>query len=416
MPISTAGYRISQIPSYTAPDPRLVAFNPTAATDGFFSSIKIKAALDKLAADKAMQQELEATRIARIGSQNAQANRSIATDNAVIGAGLPGLEASTRVGQLAQTNALFKPQTESMLANLNLSKATAEGDLSIINQVMDAKKQSALASAGNSAIQVATQPDRLSQATSEARIGSRTGIFNESVLDDKLVTEAANTLANSSTAREKANWILAHPDATSMEMDSHFQEINDKWENGPDDMARRRKALDADIKLKESQARENATQAEALLPGGKLDRDLKIKEANMLRSDNSAAYMDLKRIGDLPTTNPSDPESSIKVSELKEALYDESPDGRLIPKKTGMLFKKNVRITPEANQLLAQYQNALLAVADTSRAIDENRKSRSGSGKTQIPAQAVMELRANPHLAKDFDAVFGAGSAASILK
>ncbi len=143
------------MPVYTAPDPSLVALNPMAATEGVMSSLKIKALLDKIASDKAAQEELAATRAARIGSQNANANRSIATDTAFTP--LAGLEASTRAGQLAQTNALFKPQTDSMLAKLNLSAATdtaalpnvkpaAElagkqigADLSLLNPITDTK-------------------------------------------------------------------------------------------------------------------------------------------------------------------------------------------------------------------------------------------------------------------------------------
>lgn len=70
MAINTSGHGVRMMPQYTAPNPSLVAFNPTQVTDGMLQAFQIAKQYEALKASKALQAELEATRTGRIASTN----------------------------------------------------------------------------------------------------------------------------------------------------------------------------------------------------------------------------------------------------------------------------------------------------------------------------------------------------------
>ncbi len=75
--IATQGHQLSVFPRFTAQDPNLVAFDPTAVPEGVLTSFKIADTIAKRKAFLAAQAELAATQDARIGATNATNNATI---------------------------------------------------------------------------------------------------------------------------------------------------------------------------------------------------------------------------------------------------------------------------------------------------------------------------------------------------
>lgn len=72
MAINTSGFRVSNLARYTPVDPTLVGLNPNAFMSGMEGAMKIGSLREKILADRALQEELAATRESRIKRQQAE--------------------------------------------------------------------------------------------------------------------------------------------------------------------------------------------------------------------------------------------------------------------------------------------------------------------------------------------------------
>lgn len=78
--ITTGGYQVNVLPQPIAVDPRLYALNPQALTSGALQGMEVVSTLDRLKAERAHQEELAATRAARIAQIQALSHLDVLSD------------------------------------------------------------------------------------------------------------------------------------------------------------------------------------------------------------------------------------------------------------------------------------------------------------------------------------------------
>lgn len=108
------------MPSYTPVDPSAVAFNPNGFVQGAGQSLELFRLVEKLKADKALQDELSSTRANRVGATNATNLSTILTEPE---------RAKDVLAGYRQNDALRDSDTKAKLARMNLSFATDEAEL-----------------------------------------------------------------------------------------------------------------------------------------------------------------------------------------------------------------------------------------------------------------------------------------------
>ncbi len=168
MSISTQGFQVQNMPTYSAVNPSLVAFNPTSVSDGMMNAFNLAKALEEIKSKKALQAEIEATRQKRLAATNAQNELSASRDTASLG--LVDPEAALKLGKIGQQQTLLEPTTKSKLSDLsfNTEKNQAfQGNLGLLASVEAAKGNADLSTIGP-----------VSQATI-AEAGARTAGANE---------------------------------------------------------------------------------------------------------------------------------------------------------------------------------------------------------------------------------------------
>lgn len=107
--ITTRGFGVDVMPQYTAPNPSLVAFNPSTISSGMMDAFNLARQYEDIKTKKALQAELAATREARIARDNALAGFDIAK----VGVQQPLLQprADLELAQMGSQQSLLGPET-----------------------------------------------------------------------------------------------------------------------------------------------------------------------------------------------------------------------------------------------------------------------------------------------------------------
>ncbi len=162
MAISTQGFRLSNLPSYSAPDPNLVAFNPSAVTGGIGQSFQLASMLEQVKAQRQKKALMDAIMQSQIEAENAKNNqitqlagpetqnklKALDVSNLKFNAEMPniapaGLLEGKRIS--AATN-MVQPLSEAEIAQANASKAASESALNLnaLTENTSAAKMNAL--------------------------------------------------------------------------------------------------------------------------------------------------------------------------------------------------------------------------------------------------------------------------------
>lgn len=176
MAIQTAGFGVDVMPRYTAPNPSLVAFNPSQFTNGMQQAYDLATAIENLKAKKSMQAELAMTRQKRIEAENAKNTLGAATDTAGLGMIQPRND--LELAKIQSGQRLVEPLEKETLAraNFNTQKDNIfSQNLSLLGQVEEQKARADLRS-----IEPITN-----QRIAEANLGTRVAEKEGSLLDKK---------------------------------------------------------------------------------------------------------------------------------------------------------------------------------------------------------------------------------------
>lgn len=313
--IITSGHSVRQMPTYVAPDPRLVAFNPSIVATGMGQAFALAQQVEDIKRSKALQAELEATRIERIEAENAK-NRSIAT--------LAGPESQNRLQtlmaaqpniaskgllegeQIASSRTTLPLETSARLANLEIARQRDVASLP--NVPVFAKWEGAKLASQMSALPSQTAADiagnieRTTTATANTNLAAPRAAYEAQRLGS-----AGRDLSDKETLRSQA-LNLAGQEITSKSRDYADQEtlrsdmmavkkakLDDARKNGASDLEIERLTKRADLEIKYSVADWHAAQAEKLLSesGASPDKEkLQIK----IQSELSQAEMNLEKV------------------------------------------------------------------------------------------------------------------------
>jgi hypothetical protein len=259
MPIQTGGFQVTAAPRYTPYNPGLVAFNPTAISDGAMTTFQMQRMMDEIKAKRAMMEELEATRAKRIHAQNVGADASVARDLSAINM-IPTEDAFK--------TARFKTETDLIPKRGNLESLTLAESATSLPFVAEATRDTA----------------KLTSAEKRGRLAN-VDLFTRADAQEALAREAEAAgrvdLAESKTTVAKA------------EIDKVLRDLDEAAQLAPDAFRVKQGALrDAIIHAPSDLARKHALE----------NARIALMEA---QTDQASAHADLYRTG--PTSRETDP-------------------------------------------------------------------------------------------------------------
>jgi hypothetical protein len=337
MAINTQGHQVRQMPQYSAVNPSLVAFNPTAISDGMLQAFQIAKQYEALKASKALQAELEATRSGRIASTNKGYDVNIAAGDKTLrqmprveeieGLGFDAKaktimpEADFRLLQMEQQGRAMPRITDQAISNADFNIAGNTARVGNLPTIADAEKQAALAQTATSQNTISLAPQQ--RATDEAKLK-----FGATTAD----------LGN----------IMA-PMGAQLEA---FR-LGDQMGHAGEDAARKRASQDIDILLKNSQIPENLARAEYYAKGGASSGGAAPNYANQIAALERAQQMVEAR----EYTGP-DGEKVKGLAAYKGAVYDDK-GGLRKSFWGGAPFRKD----PEAEKAIVQSRQISEAIS-----------------------------------------------------
>jgi hypothetical protein len=252
MGLQTQGFAVRAAPQFTPVNPSLVAFNPSVAADGMLQAFQLAKEYENVKAKKALQAELEATRIARIAQTNALANYDVART---------GMD--TRL--MPQ-----KESVESLKFGAQERLIPAETDFSLLGMKEKTRAMPALtdASISNAGFQVAQNAARLPhvQTAAEAEADAARATSATSKNTVALAPEALAT-GKAELGARKTNADISQqvgPEEAKLKL----IQLADAIHNAKGDAAQARAIKDMDLFLKNSQVIENLSRAEFYQKGG----------------------------------------------------------------------------------------------------------------------------------------------------
>jgi hypothetical protein len=375
MAINTRGFGVDVMPQYSPVNPSLVAFNPTALTDGLRSGVDLKMLLEKLAAQKAAAEENALTKDKRIGATNtinevlaARGQKDLrqmptieeieglkhANDRATVP--LQGKYDLAKLGvDLENVAPLGQAQRETALTQT----AAAQNDRRIMPQVYDAKAATADATTADAGIAVRTAKLR------EEGVKAQTALSTTLATLQRMNAPAANTV--------------------------EIIKIYDAIANSKDDAELKRALTRAQIELMKSQSYENLQSKGRILTP---DQEIKqiqgaLEQLEKLRVSSGEDF-GVYRQNTYEGGNLEQPKQPGSLKKAAGKVFGFEPEGAAQDPQ-GEIFKNEyVRLT----RRMAELQGALGATPG-----DGNKQSSSPKASQQY--QDALAWATNPANAND---------------
>lgn len=324
MPIQTRGFQLDVMPRFTPVDPSLVALNPDRLQSGILSSLQIRDAVGRIDAYRKLQDELEATRKARIDAANASAQLQAATatrglGNVAIKGDVDAAEASARLKTLPFA-------TEADIARAKLATGEATSGIGLLpGRTRLAEMNQKLGEMGlQGAIDRAPEENVLLR-----RKQMLDAIKTESEIEldprrrDKLLREIDSSLKSA---------------FSDSEVDQALKAAKIKLDNAMAEAAAERASADT----KRAEALDNAHKTHAVA----------ISRAQ-------AALRDLNAFGQTEIIDP-DTGQPVKISTIESRIFERDDKGEWKPRDKGLWgFKRPLKLAPNEQRAVDAYAEAL---------------------------------------------------------